>query len=132
MIVYLHPLSGAAVVALLAYVASLGLRLRTARRDRPVIAARHARLAPLAYAAVLVSWLAGALSLACRREDLAFASTFHFRTGTAMIVLLSGSALTARALRRNHPPARAWHPWLGAAAVLLAAAHAVAGLRLMP
>lgn len=132
MIPYLHPASGAAVLALLAYVASLGLRLRTARRGRAALAARHARLAPLTYAAVLASWVAGAASTLWLRADLDFATTLHFRTGCAMALALSGSALTARAMRSGSAAAREIHPWLGGAAVLLAAAHLVTGLRLLP
>jgi hypothetical protein len=129
---YLHPVVGAAVLALLAYVASLGFRLRTARRGRAALAARHARLAPFAYAAVLASWVGGAASTLWLRDDLDFASTLHFRTGAVMAALLTGSALTARAMGRGSAAARDIHPWLGAAAVLLAAVHVVTGLRIMP
>ena len=132
MIRYLHPIAGAAVLALLAYVASLGFRLRTARRGRARLAAQHARLAPLTYWLVLASWVGGAASTLWLRDDLAFASTLHFRTGAAMAALLTGSALTARAMPGGGTTAREIHPWLGAAAVLLAAAHVVAGLRIMP
>jgi hypothetical protein len=132
MLAYLHPLSGAVVLALLVYVGSLGLQLRTARRDRAARAARHARWARAAYVAVLLSWLAGAGSVLAGRDDLALAASLHFRTGTALALLLTGSALTARAMERGAMGARDWHPWLGAAAVLLAAAHAAAGLRLTP
>jgi hypothetical protein len=129
---YLHPVTGALVLLLLGYVASLGLRLRTVRRGRAALAARHARLAPIAYAAVLASWAVGAGSTAWLRDDLNITATLHFRTGCAMAVLLTGSALTARGLRRGSRTAREIHPWLGAAAVLVAAAHVVTGLRIMP
>jgi hypothetical protein len=129
---YLHPLSGAATLVLLVYVGSLGLKLRTARRDRAAIAARHARWARIAYAAVLLSWLAGALSVLLGRDDLTLAASLHFRSGTALALLLTGSALTSRAMERGSHSARDWHPWLGAAAVLLAAAHVASGLRLTP
>ena len=129
---YVHPIVGATVLALLVYVASLGLRLRTARRDRAELAARHARLAPWAYAGVLVSWTAGLLSSWWLREDLEVASTFHLRIGLLIAVLLTGSALTARWLSRGNSSARDLHPWLGAVAALLAAAQAVTGLRIMP
>jgi hypothetical protein len=35
-------------------------------------------------------------------------------------------------MQKGNATARDLHPWLGAAAVLLAAAHAVTGLRIMP
>ncbi|HSP97907.1 MAG TPA: DUF4079 family protein [Candidatus Dormibacteraeota bacterium] len=129
---YLHPISGAAVLALLVYVGSLGLKLRTTRRDRAAIAARHARWARVAYIAVLLSWVAGALSVLLGRDDLTFAASLHFRSGTALALLLTGSALTGRAMEHGAEGARDWHPWLGGAAVLLAAAHAASGLRLTP
>ena len=130
---YLHPLLGGATLVLLAYVAVLGFQIRTARRGRAALAARHARLAPVAYWAVLASWALGAASTLWRRADLGFTSTLHFRTGCAMAILLTGSALTARAFSRGPAAgARALHPWLGAGAVLIAAAHVVAGLRIMP
>jgi hypothetical protein len=73
---------------------------------------------------LLSSWLL--------RKDLEVAKTFHFRTGLLIVVLLSGSALTARWLNRGNATARELHPWLGAVAALLAAAQAVTGLRIMP
>jgi len=129
---YLHPIAGALVLALLGYVAALGFRMRTTRRGRAALAARHARLAPIAYWTVLASWAGGLGSTIWWRDDLGVTSTLHFRTGTAMAVLLTASALSARAMRRGNATAREIHPWLGATAVLLAAAHVVAGLRIMP
>jgi len=129
---YLHPLAGAVVLVLLLYVGLLGLQVRTARRDRARLAARHERLGTLTYIGLLISWLGGAASTLFDRPDLSFAESLHFRSGTALALLLTGSWLTARAMRRGRMAARDWHPWLGAAAVLLAAAHVAAGLRLTP
>ena len=106
--------------------------MRTARRGRAQLTALHARLAPIAYVAVLASWLIGAASALWARNDFEFASTLHFRTGCLMAALLTGSALTARWMRTGNTTAREVHPWLGAGAVLLAAAHAATGLRIMP
>ena len=132
MLTYIHPIAGGLVLALLVYVGSLGLRSRTRRRDARALLARHARIAPVAYALVFVSWIGGALSSAGLRDDLEFAESLHFRIGTVLVVLLTGNALTARAMRSGNATARELHPWLGAAALLLAAAHAVTGLRIMP
>jgi hypothetical protein len=129
---YVHPVIGGAVLLLLVYVGSLGLRMRSRSRQRAGLAARHARLAPLAYVLTLLSWLGGSLSTLGLRHDLDWASTVHFRVGTIIVVFLSGSALTARWMRRGNPTARELHPWFGAGALLLAAAHAVTGLRIMP
>jgi hypothetical protein len=129
---YLHPVVGAAVLALLLYVGLLGIQLRGAPRERARLAARHERLGLLTYGALLISWLGGVASTAFDRADLDVAASLHFRSGTALALLLTGSWLTARAMRRGGREARDWHPWLGAAAVLLAAAHVAAGLRLTP
>jgi hypothetical protein len=129
---YVHPVIGGIAVILLVYAAALGFQLRTARRGRAALATRHARLAPLAYWAVVASWMIGAATTRWWREDMPFASTLHFRIGAAIVVLLTGSALTARALRTGNRTARELHPWLGAAAVLLAAAHVMTGLQLLP
>ena len=129
---YRHPIMGGAVLGLLGYVATLGFRLRTARRGRAALAARHRRLAPITYWAVLASWLLGLGSTFWLRNDLGVASTLHFRTGLALVGLLTGSALTARSMQSGNALAREVHPWLGAAAVLLAAGHVIAGLRIMP
>lgn len=132
MMSYLHPITGAVVLAALIYAGALGLQLRRARRGRAELAARHARLARLVYIGVLASWVAGSASTLWTRDDLALAASLHFRSGTAMVLLLSGSAWTSRAMRRGSASAREIHPWLGAGALMLAAAHAVAGLRIAP
>lgn len=132
MIPYLHPITAGAVLGLLGYVAVLGFRLRSARRDRGALADRHRRLAVIVYWGVVASWLAGVASTFWERDDLAVASTLHFRTGLVLAVVLTGSALTARSMRRGSAAAREVHPWLGAAAVLIAAAHLAAGLAILP
>jgi hypothetical protein len=129
---YLHPIAGGLVLVLLAYLGSLGLRSRGRKRGGSLLLARHARIAPFVWALALVSWAGGALSTLWLRGDLGFGDSLHFRIGTLMVVFLTGNALTARAMRRGNSTARDLHPWLGAAALLLAAAHAVTGLRIMP
>jgi hypothetical protein len=103
---YLHPIIGGSGLLLLVYVASLGFRMRTVRRGRAALAASHARLAPLAYAMVLASWLIGVASTLWLRSDLELAASLHFRSGCAMATLLTGSALTARAMRHGSAGAR--------------------------
>lgn len=132
MLPYLHPVTGGVVLMLLAYVALLGFRLRARNRANPREVSGHARIAPWAYALVLLSWLSGAASTLFLRSDVDFAASLHFQLGSIIALLLTGSALTAFYMRRQLPQLREWHPWLGAAALLLAAAHAVAGLQLTP
>lgn len=132
MLSYLHPIFGGAVVLMLAYAASLGLRMRAQPRERARLAAWHARVAAVTYWLMLASWISGMASTIWLRNDLGAAESLHFRLGSAIVLLLSGSALTARWMTRGAPQLRDLHPWLGVAAALLAAAHTVAGLRITP
>lgn len=132
MLSYLHPVTGGACVVLLVYLGLLGLRMRTARRDREELARRHARLAPWVYGFIVTSWAAGLVSTYWFREQLDLAGSFHFRIGTITALLLSGSAVTAWLMQRDRPQLREIHPWLGATAVLLAAAQVMTGLQLLP
>jgi len=127
---YIHPIIGGLAIALLAYVGSLGLRARNDRHRAPQLLARHARLAPWVYGFILGSWLAGFVSTWWLRHDLELGASPHLRIGAALVVTLSGSALSARWIRR--PQMRAIHPWFGAAAMLLAAAQVFFGLQITP
>ena len=129
---YLHPLAGGLVLLVLVYTASLGLRLRTHPRERSRVAPLHARLGRVVLVLVLTIWVSGLGSTVWLRDDLQPGASFHFRIGSAIALLLVGSWLTARAIERGNRQARAIHPWLGAAAALLAAAQAVTGLRITP
>lgn len=130
--VYVHPVAGALILALLAYVALLGLRLRSRKASRSAAAARHARLAPWAYGLTALAWVAGLVSTWLLREDLELAASRHFLAGSLLVALLSASALTSRAMLAGNRTAREIHPWLGAAAALLAAAQFATGLQLTP
>jgi Protein of unknown function (DUF4079) len=127
---YVHPVTAALVIALLAYVGSLGLRARNDRRHARELLGRHAQLAPIMYGLILASWAGGFLSTWLLRHDLQLAASPHFRIGTLIVVALSGGALTSRWMK--HPQVRALHPWLGAAALLLAAAQIFFGLQITP
>lgn len=129
---YLHPVAGGLVLLLLVYAASLGLRMRTRPRERARVGPRHARIGRAVMLLVVLIWLSGVASTVWLRDDLPPGSSFHFRIGSAMTLLLMGSWLTARAIEHGNARSRAIHPWLGAAAVLLAAAQAVTGLRITP
>jgi hypothetical protein len=132
MLAYAHPLTAGAAIVLLAYMGLLGLQQRTKPRQAAALAARHARLAPWAYGAVVAVWAAGAASTYWLRPDLEPGASLHWRIGALTVALLTGSTVTARAMRRTRPHWREWHPWFGAAALLLAAAQAVTGLQLLP
>ena len=130
MLAYLHPVTGGLTIALLLYVGSLGLRARSDRRRAPAHLALHARLGPWMYGLIIASWLGGLLSTWQLRHDLDLGGSTHLRIGVALLLALSGSTLTSRALRQ--PLVRAVHPWLGAAAMLLAAAQVFFGLQITP
>ena len=128
MLAYVHPAIAALTAVLLGYVGSLGLRARNDRRRAHHWRARHARLAPFMYGLVLISWAGGVLSTWLLRPDLELAGSAHFRIGAALVLTLSGGALSSRWMERA--VIRAVHPWFGAAAMLLAAAQVFFGLQI--
>lgn len=132
MIAYLHPVAGGLTLVLLVYVASLGLKMRTRPRERARVGPVHARWGRRVLYLVCAIWLSGVASTLWVRDDLEAGTSFHFRIGSAMVLLLAGSGITARAMEHGNRRARAIHPWLGAAAALLAAAQVVTGLRITP
>jgi hypothetical protein len=130
MLVYAHPVSAALVIVLLGYVGSLALRARSDRRQGRQLLARHARLARISYGMVLAVWAGGLVSTWVLRRDLAVTESGHFRVGGALVIMLSASALSSRWMTRSS--IRAVHPWLGAGAMLLAAAQVFFGLEILP
>ena len=130
MLPYIHPVTSALIVALLAYVGSLGLRARSDPRHARRYLAPHARLGPIMYALVLVSWVGGILSTWLLRPDLDLAASPHFRIGAAIALALSGGFLSSR--RMHRAAVRRLHPWFGVAAMLLAAAQVFFGLQITP
>jgi hypothetical protein len=127
---YVHPLAAGVAVVLLGYVGSLGLRARSDRRHAGEHLARHARLAPVMYALLLVTWLGGVLSTWLLRPDLELAASVHFRCGVTIVLALSAGAVTSRWMRQR--VVRAAHPWFGGAAILLAAVQIFFGLQITP
>jgi len=127
---HVHPIAGALVIALLVYVGSLGLRARADRRHARDLLIRHVRLARIMYPLMLVTWVFGLASTWLWRPDLQVWPTTHFRFGVALVAVLSLAALTSRSMHR--PTVRTIHPWIGAAAMLLAAAQVFFGLQITP
>ena len=125
-----HPVVGGAVVVLLFYVGGIGLRSRTDRRHRATLLATHTRLGPFLFGLMVASWAGGLLSTWLWRPDLHLFGTTHVRIGTALVVAITGTWLTSWRLRV--PMVRTVHPWLGAAAILLAAAQVFFGLQITP
>ena len=128
---YLHPLGGLLAVTLAVYTATLGFRARLPRRDASAARRRHAMLGPLLWALVVLNWVAGLVAVRRLEPSLAEASQGHLIVGTLILTLFSLAAVLS-----PHVPvdrrARAVHPILGAAAVLLGGYQIFLGLQLLP
>jgi uncharacterized membrane protein YfcA len=127
---YIHPVIGALVLALLAYVASLGARSINDPRNAAAWRARHARLAPWAAVAVFATGLLGLLTTWLLRPKLHVSESGHFKVVTALLGLVSASAISSRWM--DHKAVRAVHPWFGVAGLLIAAAVFFFGLQITP
>ncbi len=127
---YLHPIVGAATVALLFYAGSLGLRSRNVRRGKAELLQRHRRIAPVAFGFNLVSWIFGLLSVWTLRPDLELAASMHLRIGSALVLVLGAAYACSRSMsslnRRNI------HVALGSVGLLLAVAQVFFGLQITP
>jgi hypothetical protein len=129
--VYLHPLGGLAAIALALYTASLGLRSRRARGDVGWARRRHARIGPCLYTLVLLNWAAGLAAVRWLRPEIEAAASGHFAAGSTVAALFTAVALVGLRVPRS-PRARALHPVLGAAALLLLTVQVFLGLQLLP
>ena len=130
MLAYVHPFLAVVVLALLAHVASLGVRARNDRRHRATYLRRHVVLARWMYAGVLLAWGGGLASTWILRPPAELATSGHFRIGVALAAVLTASALSSRWM--HLPFVRAVHPWIGVLAMLLSATQIVFGLQLLP
>ena len=128
---YLHPLGGLVAIALAAYAATLGFRARLPRRDAAASRRRHAAIGPVLYALVVLNWVGGLFAVRRLEPSLAEASQGHLVVGTLILALF-----TLAVMLSPHVPvdarARAIHPILGAAAVLLGGFQILLGLQLLP
>jgi hypothetical protein len=129
MLAYVHPFVAALTIALLGHVGSLALRARSDRRKARQFLARHARLARILYGMILAVWASGVVCTWVLRRDLVLMESGHFRLGSALVVVLSGSAISSHWMTKSS--IRAVHPWLGAAAMLMAAAQVFFGLQIL-
>ena len=130
MAAYIHPLIAALALALLAHTVSFAIRARNERRYRSLFLVRHSYIAPTMYVAVLVAWASGLLSTWVLRPPAEFAASGHFKIGSAFVAVLTMSVISSRWIESRR--IRAIHPWIGALAILLAAAQAFFGLQLLP
>lgn len=127
---WLHPLLGLGTVALALRTAGLGLRGRASGPAAAALRARHRRLGPWVLGLVMTNWLLGLGSVWLDPRDLELAASGHFQVGSGLLVLFGLAALVSRRIDRD-PRARAVHPWIGAAALLLSGVQVFLGLQLM-
>ncbi len=130
MLTYLHPVTGGAVLLLLVWAGTLGLRARNQPRHRRRLLALHARWAPVAFWLMLATWVAGVATTWWLRHDIEVGETTHFAIGNVLVAVLVGAWLTAQ--RMDHRTVRELHPWFGVAALLLSAAQVFFGLQITP
>lgn len=113
----------------------IGLAIRRARHaHRPPprgARARHLSLAKAGVTLVMLGAALGPLSVAMLR-DWTPMSSFHALVGGIAAVLFAGAALQGRRLERGDRAARNVHALLGAGAVAIALATAIAGFALLP
>jgi hypothetical protein len=128
---YLHPIAGLAATVLAAYAATLGLRSRRIGPKAEAARRRHASLGPWLYALFVLNWLGGLATVRWVRADIEAAASGHFAVGSAILVLLTAAVLVSTRIRVD-VRARAVHPLLGAAALLLTAFQVFLGLQLLP
>jgi hypothetical protein len=117
-------------VALAAYTASLGLRARRPGADAERARRRHAAVGPWLWALVVVNWGLGLATVAWARTDLETAASGHFTVGTAIVLLFTAAAALSRRVPTD-ARARAVHPLLGAAALVLSGVQVFLGLQLL-
>jgi hypothetical protein len=128
---YLHPLGGFLAVALAAYAATLGFRARLPHRNAAAARRRHAAIGPVLYWLVVLNWLGGLAAVRWLEPSIAEASQGHLIVGTLIVTLFTLAGLLSSRVPVD-TRARAVHPILGAAAVLLGGFQIFLGLQLLP
>ena len=129
--VWIHPVAGLVVTALALRGASLALQGRRLGPRGAVHFARHRRLMPWVYGLVIANFAAGLVSTWLWRDEEDLATSGHFTVGIVLIALLTTGAWLSRRIATD-PRARALHPWVGAAALLMAGVQIFLGLQIVP
>ena len=129
LLAFLHPTVAVVTLVLVFHVASLGLRSRErgGQANRP----KHARRAPWALVAVLLTLATGILATWLWRPDLHVAGGMHFWIGLLVAALVSTGAVLSRWLRTD-ARVRRIHPLVGLLALLFAALQVFYGMPLLP
>jgi len=130
-LVWVHPVVGLVTTALAVHGASLVLRARRLGARGAMLRARHRALMPWVWGLVLVNFGGGALSCWLWRDEEEMGESGHFTTGIVLVVLFTLAAAAGRRIHRD-PRLRAVHPWIGAAALLVAGVQVFLGLQIVP
>jgi hypothetical protein len=88
-------------------------------------------VAPWVYGLMLLAWAGGLASTWWLRPEIEPAASGHFTAGSVIVVLFSAAAGLSRRIDAD-PRARALHPVVGAAALLLCGVQVFLGLQLLP
>ena len=128
---WVHPVGGLITIALAVWVASLAVRARRGGPTAAAARAQHAALMPWVYALTAASWSVGLASVTWLRDDLERGASGHFTVGSLIVLLFTAAAVVSRFIGSS-PRARAVHPWIGAAALLLSGVQVFLGLQIMP
>jgi uncharacterized membrane protein YfcA len=130
---YLHPaLAGLTLVAL-AVALGMGFRLRDLRlrrRQRPEGGLRHQRWSRPAVTLVLVSFIAGLVTMGLARGSVL--TTLHGWVAMIALVGFAASTLVGQAIASEKSERRALHGLLATLALLAALATALTGMELLP
>jgi hypothetical protein len=126
---WMHPATGLLTVMLTARAASLAFGGRRGGSRAGAKLAQHAALGEWVWWLVAGNWALGLATVWVYRPDLDPAASTHFVAGSAMLVLLTVSRLLSRRMHAD-PTARAVHPWVGLAALVVAGVQVFLGLQL--
>jgi hypothetical protein len=126
---WLHPALGLATVVLAVRVAGLGLGARAPGQRGVRSRARHRAITPWLYGLVLANWVLGLATVVLVRTDLEATRSTHFVVGSVVVALFTLAGLLSRRIAFD-PRARAVHPWVGGAALLLSGVQVFLGLQI--
>ena len=127
---WFHPALGLVAVVVAVRTASLGLTVRRGGPAGVAARGRHRALGPWTLRLMIANWLLGCLTVWLFRADLDMLASRHASVGALIVLLLLGSALTARRLD-DDARLRRLHPWFGVGALLAAAVQVFLGLQLV-
>ncbi len=128
---YAHPILGALVVALVLVAGLQGLRSRHAAPYATAARRWHVRFAPAVWVLCGVALVAGVLSTALLRDDLAPGRSAHLSAGASLFALLTAARFVSRRVSGSRR-ARRIHPWIGVAAMVAAVVTAILGMGMLP